>query len=285
MIVLGILVFLLLCILFHPFFYRIRAHLENEKKFDAKIFWLFHLIAVTVFYTGGKLLYKVRIVGIVVYSGQIPEEYGIDRKQRMDESSVETERTEIKVKEEAKDQSESNTEKLLNSKLEHEESKNPLPKSEQNRHRKVKKKKKKSMNGDTSSDGKRKWERIQNMASMIRSEAKDEKNQKAVLHILKELKYLFLHFVIPKKISADLSLSTNDPATTGQIIGFCSILPWMYQKNIRIFPDFQSDSFDVRGHMKVSGRITLIYLCISAFRLITDKTIRRLIRRARKIGG
>lgn len=67
--------------------------------------------------------------------------------------------------------------------------------------------------------------------SNIKKEVSDETNKNAVSHIFKELKTL-LHHIGPRRGKAQLSYSTGDPATTGELTGVLSIMPLFYKKGI-----------------------------------------------------
>ncbi|MFV0464829.1 MAG: DUF2953 domain-containing protein [Lachnospiraceae bacterium] len=273
LVLLGIALFLLACFLFHPFFYRVRGEVEEVNKFDAKVFWFFHLISATALYFQDVITLKIRIAGILIYS------------EVLDGSNSESERfyeTDLNLSEspEVDNDSESNDlQKNTQNKKIRENKKSKKSKKNNKKNKKKKAKKKKSTKRTESA------KHVVEMIQMFLHEIGDESNKAALIHVLKEVKYLFLHFILPRKLAADIRFSTNDPSVTGQITAFLSVLPFIYQKQIRVIPDFENMNYQFKGRFQIGGRFTIIYLLISIIRLLLDKNIRRIIRRVQKTGG
>lgn len=109
----------------------------------------------------------------------------------------------------------------------------------------------------------------------------DEANKKTVKGIFGELRYLLKHVRV-RKITTDLSFSAGDPALTGQMLGGLCLVPFLYQKGVGIYPDFETEKWYVKGNFKVEGHARGIHVVCSAIRLWKDKNLRRLIKRFRK---
>ncbi|MDD6215709.1 MAG: hypothetical protein PUB28_03000 [Roseburia sp.] len=109
----------------------------------------------------------------------------------------------------------------------------------------------------------------------------DEANKKTVKGIFGELRYLLKHLRV-RKIATDLSFSAGDPALTGQVLGGLCLVPFLYQKGVGIYPDFEAEKWYVKGNFKVEGHARGIHFVCSAIRLWKDKNLRRLIKRFRK---
>ena len=92
---------------------------------------------------------------------------------------------------------------------------------------------------------------------------------------------LLRHFG-PRKLKADLTFATGDPARTGQLLGVICIFPVIYRNEVSIVPDFETDDFYIRGTLSVKGRIRLIHALGSGIRIWRDKNIRKIIRKIRK---
>lgn len=114
--------------------------------------------------------------------------------------------------------------------------------------------------------------------SNIKKEVSDETNKNAVRHIWKELKTL-LHHIGPRRGKAQLSYSTGDPATTGELTGLLSLVPLFYKKGIHVIPDFTSDRFYIRGYFRVNGHIQVFHLLGIFFRVYRDKDLRKLMQK------
>ena len=106
----------------------------------------------------------------------------------------------------------------------------------------------------------------------------DTKNQYAVRRLWEELLYLLKHFGF-RKIHTELTFALADPAFTGQVLGVLCMMPFLYQYDFHIFPDFESESFYIRGSYDVKGRIQLIFLLVTAIRLLADKDIRSFLKK------
>ncbi len=109
----------------------------------------------------------------------------------------------------------------------------------------------------------------------------EETNQKAFLHLWKELKVLLKHFA-PRKASGDVEFCMGDPAQTGKILGAASLIPFWAKYQVAVTPDFMAESFYVRGSLFLKGHIRAWHFVPSFVRLIKDKNIHRLITAIRK---
>lgn len=114
--------------------------------------------------------------------------------------------------------------------------------------------------------------------SNIKKEVSDETNKNAVSHIFKELKTL-LHHIGLRRGKAQLSYSTGDPATTGELTGVLSIMPLFYKKGIHVVPDFTSDRFYIQGNFRVNGHFQVFHLLGIFIRVYRDKDLRKLMQK------
>lgn len=104
-----------------------------------------------------------------------------------------------------------------------------------------------------------------------------EENKSVVLAVLAELKYLLGHFKF-RKLIADIQFCAGDPAATGQALGVLSMLPFLYGKQVAVFPDFEGDEAYVRGEVSFKGRMRVIHFAASLVRLWKEKEVRGFIR-------
>ena len=100
---------------------------------------------------------------------------------------------------------------------------------------------------------------------------------------VKTRKYLKKYFpqllkhIGPRKIKGHVRYGFDEPATTGQITGYLSLLPFMYHKNFFPEPDFYNKVLE--GEVSIRGRLQIGYIIRPAFKLHLWKTIKM----ARKI--
>jgi hypothetical protein len=114
----------------------------------------------------------------------------------------------------------------------------------------------------------------------IKDKVFDETN-KAVIAKIWVVGGKLLHHILPRKIMAKITYGTDDPALTGQLLGFVSIIPFIYRYQIQIQPDFQSETYYLKGNLEIKGKIRMIHFVIAAIRLLRDKNIRTLIKKYR----
>ncbi|HHT98260.1 MAG TPA: DUF2953 domain-containing protein [Clostridiales bacterium] len=108
---------------------------------------------------------------------------------------------------------------------------------------------------------------------MIKDFIDDVNNKKAIKQIIKNLKKVLKH-IKPKKIKSFTTFGTEDPSTTGQILGVLSALGIGLRKEIKIIPDFENSIFE--GNHYISGRIRISFLLIIIIRLITNKEFKKM---------
>ncbi|MGN0436778.1 MAG: DUF2953 domain-containing protein [Wujia sp.] len=76
----------------------------------------------------------------------------------------------------------------------------------------------------------------------------------------------------PRRIQGYIRYGFEDPSQTGQITGYLSLMPFVYQKNFYLEPDFYNKI--IEGKVKMRGRIVLGYLLRFALNTNIWKTIK-----------
>lgn len=94
---------------------------------------------------------------------------------------------------------------------------------------------------------------------------------KAVVHIKKELRYLWKH-AKPRKYAVSLVVGTGDPASTGELLGVLGIVYAWTEGRLQVTPDFAEKRLEADFYMK--GRIFGYQLIGIAIRLFLDEHIR-----------
>lgn len=115
--------------------------------------------------------------------------------------------------------------------------------------------------------------RIKETLCNIKGFLSDENNKIVFPAIWTEVKYLLCHFKF-RRIKTDLAFSLGDPALTGQALGALSVLPFLYQYEIQIAPDFVSEEAYVKGSFDIKGYARGIHVLKSVIRLIRKKEFR-----------
>lgn len=285
LVLLAVILALLLLVLFFPVTYGVRGELEEEIRIRGKVSWLFSLIALRFEVINKEAHVQMSILGIFKKNIFPAEEHPKPKKKRrkkdeQEEPSEETtasiQAAEIPVEQDLQQET---SEQQKEQQKESEQ-------QEQRQNRSRKKKDGKSLKKYLPWNIIRTWIRkikafffsLKKNFSNIKKNLSDETNKKAAGKLFKELKSILRH-VGPRRGRADLSYSTGDPATTGQLTGILSMMPLMYKKGIRVRPDFTAEHFYVRGTFRINGHIQLFRFLGTAIRLYRDKDVKALIRK------
>ena len=268
LILLLIFVFLIFAVLFAPLRYRAEGELLDEKKADISASWLLFVLRVACSVRSKEVTVTVRLLGFPVFS--YPKQDRSPKRQRKknkaetpQESTLPEVRPDTAYDEEIKYLTKEKTKKAASD----------PSKSTKNRKKRSPKRILTKI-----------WQKLKqtgkNLAH-IKEMIYDESNRSAFAHGGREFRYLLRHFG-PRKLKADLMFGTDNPARTGQILGAICIFPVIYRNEMQIVPDFEADSFYIKGTFAVKGHIRLIHALCSGIRIWRDKNIRKLIGNIRK---
>lgn len=103
----------------------------------------------------------------------------------------------------------------------------------------------------------------------------DERNKDAIKLCIKELKHV-IRIVLPRRIKGRVHFGFDDPATTGQILVFLSILYGLVNYRLVVEPDFENSILE--GNIEIKGKITIFVILYAAARVYFNKNVKRLIR-------
>lgn len=85
--------------------------------------------------------------------------------------------------------------------------------------------------------------------------------------------------VMPRHIKADIRFGTGSPDTTGYLYGaYCMVFPTPGSR-VNVIPDFEEAVF--QGEFAISGHVTAGILLWNLCRMVLDRRLRQLIRKAR----
>lgn len=93
---------------------------------------------------------------------------------------------------------------------------------------------------------------------------------------------IFLIRIRPRKLKGEIQFGFDDPASTGQVLGGIAMIPFLYQTDLRIEPDFEAEKTYVSGYVYTKGHILCIHLIILVIRMLLDKNIRSFLGSMRK---
>ncbi len=106
---------------------------------------------------------------------------------------------------------------------------------------------------------------------------------KEAIRVAKAQLIAILKHLKPTKIKGQLVYGTGDPATTGQHLGYMSVLFPLYCDHIDVTPDFMEKRLE--GDLFMKGRIRLITIGWCALKVIWNKNVKITISRFKKISG
>jgi len=241
---------LLSLILFIPIRYSIQAKTcetdFSDLKFKLKAHWLLSVLSFKMTYQKEDgLLYGLRLFGFYLF-----------RK---------------KPDERAEDSAESNSENKSDRKSKKAKNKSAKRKAKRSRNQSAKKKEKKTSPDESES----KLDMIKHTYSKWKRICSDEHNKNAV-HFLKEQLYLLLKQIMPYKMKLQATYSTGSPDTTAEVLGVLAMFPIGYQNKWQVYPDFEADSFYIKGDTHLSGKIFIYQIVVIALRVYFNREVRRL---------
>ena len=303
LVILGIMLFLLAVLLFVPVRYSVKGTVDNNITAEGKISGLCSIFRYDFTFQEQELNGEVRIFGFRpkkkerVSEEELEEEAVPEVKDGVEEvvsdlvsNTVEEDDSEGKI---SKSVTESDSDKISPEEAAGRREQNPemdFHTGRQNR---------KSSRPSGKNIFMRMWDKIKSFLKKIKNFfigiqkrltsfkefvvkvkeiVTDTKNQYAVRRLWEELLYLLKHFGF-RKIHTELTFALADPALTGQVLGVLCMMPFLYQYDFHIFPDFESESYYIRGSYDVKGRIQLIFLLVTAIRLLADKDIRSFLKK------
>jgi len=282
--VLGTALLLLALVLFVPVFYRVRIiHNPEKTQVKARVSFLFPLLLATVEYFK-KLSYKVRVFGIALIDSEKPKK---DKPKKEKKPKKQKEKKQKKKQENMPEpeheelpellQQEEQKPELLPEANEPEEKEEPEDAKEQ-------KKEKKGFIDKIRSKIKKIRETISNIINKIKRlfRQKEEVQRilakpetKAALRFAwDKLKRLLKH-VLPRKVKGYAAFGTEDPATTGQILGMLSVLYAGTGELLNIRPNFTEKQLEC--DVELIGRIQVFTLLVIAVKVFLNQELKQLL--------
>jgi len=257
--VIGAILFLTATILLVPIHYEVSGSIGDEwdARIKGKITYLFSIFKVLLSYDKEQSDVKLFV-------------FGFEKKQRREEQSEEEqtfEESEVTFHEKKEQISENAVDPIKEENINYKSPDVSNNNTEYSGKTEDIKKKTKSQKKTKKFD-----------FSFLKQQITDEHNQAVVRKIWLELITMLRHFGF-RKIVTDLSFSTGDPASTGQVLGVLCMFPVLYQYNFKIIPDFESEDAYLKGTFLVAGKIRLIHVLIAILRLIFDKEVRIVFKR------
>lgn len=269
LVLLGIVLTLLVLLLFVPVRYQIKGSVLENKTVRVKLHWLLHLLVFSLSYEEKKLTTEFRILGFRLFPRE-KKKSALDDTYFDDIEEAEDERVTQELVQEIPQLTAT------------EYSGEPQTDSSET-HRRQKRQPKRKIAAFIDK-WKRFWEKIKQIpdkVSAIWSVISDEGNHKVVSLVWEQIRYLLRHSRF-RKLKTDLTFSAGDPATTGQILGVFCMFPMLYQYEVSVVPDFESEQWYLRGTFEIKGHARLVHVLRSGILLWKEKEVRRFVNRMMK---
>lgn len=108
-----------------------------------------------------------------------------------------------------------------------------------------------------------------------------EDETKKAISLAKDVLKKVLKHILPRKFKGHVDFGLEDPSTTGTVVAaVCAAYP-VHKGNMIVTPYFDTDEMILKGKAQVKGHIILCYLAIQGLRILTNKRIMSLIKKAR----
>ena len=299
LILLGLILLALALVLFVPVRYRVSGDIEQQVSVRIAITWLLHLVRFDALYDDGKFDSRFRLLGISRMRRNAVENLdeegneedaslwnedhadeedtwaGNDKLVNEEDVQVKNEKPDGKEDVQVKNESLTNEDDVA---TENRESTDGVERKASPMNFLSRVRSFFSGIGTRFTQFKRSIYTLKRKLADIKNILTDENNKTAILCILAELKYLLCQFKF-RKLETNLTFSLGDPALTGQVLGGLCMLPFLYQYQVQVYPDFESEEGYVKGTFEIRGRVQGIHVLISAVRLLKKKEFRILLKK------
>lgn len=281
---LALLLLVIVLVLFVPVRYKILGELEEEITVHARVTWLLHLISWQADYQNKEFDTFLRILGIK-RKDKSKSKVSFEDLEDEEEDDGEEEETTVGENFEMAERQD-NLDDTVRKEKDLAEKKLLQSKVPENRGTPEESKPKESIFSkikETILGIRQKIIRVwrvlcqtKDKVATVKELISDEVNRRVTGMVFAELKYLLEHFKF-RRIDTDLRYSLGDPANTGQALGVLAVIPFLYQYNFNIYPDFESEEMYVKGSFCIQGRVRIVHILVSAVRLIKQREFRRLM--------
>lgn len=105
----------------------------------------------------------------------------------------------------------------------------------------------------------------------------NEENHKSWILVKSQL-FIFIRHIKPRKLKVTLRFGFENPACTGQLLGFLCMFYPIYRHNIELKPDFEHKILE--GNFYLKGRMRGIHFIRMLYKLWKDQNLRKAWNRA-----
>lgn len=310
-----LLLLLIFIVLFVPIRYTAEGEKAAEIRGTAKISWLFHLLRVTAAYEQGNVLLTIKILWFKIFdlSETVGSAEGADHEiKEKQKKKGQKQKKQPMVEKEAlqkplqkKDITNKDNESVQEHKEEEEENPKSLlqepvkaetmpqkavvrrikiseireaEKAEENRKEEAKNGHTKKAKAGQEEDGVREKEGKGN-SKRINTDYfihMPMEEKKELLYILIQFVKSLLKTVLPKNLDVNVEFGTDDPASTGMLLGALAVVTAGYSNAIHLKGNFQEKL--LRGKFRIKGHITSGRMGYVVLRTVFKKPVWKIIK-------
>lgn len=287
LVILLLILLLLSFLLFAPVRYGMSGEFYEEVRGEVRVTWLFRIFSVSATFLGKNVKYSMKIFGFPLGRKKIQAPKAVSTKTATNVKKKATEKpaAESKAKTTVKPAAESKT-KTIGKPVAGSKSKTtvkPVAEMSKKAASAPAAKEKKTV------DFKKKLQNIQETIDHLKKQIEriqhflqTECTQKTIAHVKKEILSLFLHFR-PRKLEGVIRFGLEDPGSTGQMLGYLSILQGLTGNHLRAEGVF--DKKTLEGTFFLKGHIRLCHAVKTLLGLLLDRNVRITVKRLLKMRG
>lgn len=309
LVLLACLLVVLLSIMFVPVRYKIKAAKTDVITGDIRISWFLRIINVRIYYKD-QLNAVFRIFGIPVYDYSRREELAKKKSEKAEKKETKSDKKAEKSKRKEKKRTQKNAKYRL--KKENQNQKEIIIHPEEEHSHSLNENAAKAANGSKPKDQipidkgrvhKKKqnlWKKLQDFFNKISSiisgicdkitdiahrlqhylQLWERDEVKSTFKICKKQLFKIWNHVRPRKLQLYLRIGFDDPAVTGQILAYYSMLFPIFGNTIKIQPEFEDTILE--GNLYAKGKITVFVFVQVAWTIFFNKDIRNFLELLKK---
>ncbi len=280
LVILGIIIFLVLCLLFTPVCYSGKVRKQGDSLYaGATVYWLLHLVHVRITYEDRKASWEIRILGIPVLRLREWLKRRKLKKKKKEGFRYEGARKKPTVPPGGAGRAEKAQGKAESQPAEPggeeagAESGGFLRRGFQVLRTIA------SLPGKLRAVLKKIFSTIRNICGKIREWYQfltSHTFQEAFRVIRTEGKVILKH-VLPRRISGYVKFGLGDPATTGQVLGVLGMFYPVLPEKLEVIPDFENPGLE--ADVKARGHVFLIVLLVHGLRIFRNRYVQKVIKK------
>lgn len=303
LVILGIIIFLVLCLLFTPVCYSGKVRKQGDSLYaGATVYWLLHLVHVRITYEDRKASWEIRILGIPVLRLREWLKRRKLKKKKKEGFRYEGARKKPTVPPGGAGRAEKAQGKAESQQAEPRQHRQETAGRQESAGAQSRREEPGGEEAGAESGGflrrgfqvlrtiaslpgklravlKKIFSTIRNICGKIREWYQfltSHTFQEAFRVIRTEGKVILKH-VLPRRISGYVKFGLEDPATTGQVLGVLGMFYPVLPEKLEVIPDFENPGLE--ADVKARGHVFLIVLLVHGLRIFRNRYVQKVIKK------